>query len=76
MQIKVYTSASCQWSEKLKDWLERNSVTYDEIDVGKDVNEAKKLIKETGQMNIPVIKVNDTWMIGYDEGRLKKLLEL
>ena len=33
MEIKVYTTPTCPWCQKVKDWLKQKNVSFEEINV-------------------------------------------
>ena len=47
MKIIVYTAEGCPWCKKVKDFLNENNISYRELDVGKDENVAKEMVKIT-----------------------------
>ena len=42
--------------------------------VGTDVEKRKEMVEMTGQMGVPVIKIGDDIVIGFNEVKLKELL--
>jgi glutaredoxin len=57
-----------------KDFFTENNVTYTEHDVASDLEKRKEMIDLTGQMGVPVIRIADDIVIGFDEGKVKELL--
>jgi glutaredoxin 3 len=74
--VKIYTSVTCPWCIKTKEFLKANNVTYDEISVTNDEKARTEVFKKSGQMGVPVIDVEGTIIVGYDRTSLKKALEL
>lgn len=75
-EITVYSTPTCPYCKMAKDFLKENSVTYTEIDVSADAKAAEAMIDKSGQMGVPVIEIDGKIVIGFDEKRLAKLLEL
>jgi glutaredoxin len=57
-----------------KEFFAENNVAYTEHDVASDAEKRKEMIDMTGQMGVPVIRVEDDIIIGFDEQKLKELL--
>ncbi len=75
--VEVYVSPTCPACHQVKQFLEDNGVEYSEFDVSKDEEALKRIVKETDQMVVPIIKVGeDQYVIGFDRGELEKLLDL
>ncbi len=73
-KVKIYTTVTCPWCKKTKEFFKENNVKYKEVDVGNDQKAAQEMIKKSGQMGVPVVDVDGEIVIGFDEPRLKKLL--
>lgn len=59
-----------------KEFFNENNVAYTEHDVAADAEKRAEMIDMTGQMGVPVIRVEEDVIIGYDEEKLKELLGL
>ncbi|MBI4980829.1 glutaredoxin family protein [Candidatus Woesearchaeota archaeon] len=38
MDIKVYTTPNCTWCKKLKEWLKKNKLSFQELDISENDN--------------------------------------
>lgn len=74
-QVIVYTTPTCHFCHATKDFLQENHVDYQEVDVTKDPAQAQAMIAKSGQMGVPVIDYNGEIVVGFDEGRLEKLVQ-
>lgn len=74
--IIVYTAEGCPWCKKTKEFLKEHNIKYNEIDVGKDENAAKEMVKKSGHMGVPVIDVNGKIIVGFDEEKLRETLNI
>ncbi|MFH0862091.1 MAG: glutaredoxin domain-containing protein [Candidatus Altiarchaeota archaeon] len=74
MEVKVYTTPSCSWCRRLKEYLQKNNVAFTEISVAGNQKAAQEMIGKSGQMGIPVTDVDGTIIVGYDEEALGKAL--
>jgi glutaredoxin len=57
-----------------KDYFDANNITYIDYNVMADHEKRKEMIDMTGQMGVPVIRIGDDVVIGFDEGKVKELL--
>lgn len=76
MKITVFTTSSCPWCVKVKEFLKEHKVTFKEVNVGEDQQAAEEMVKKSGQMGVPVTEVDGEIIVGFDEPKLKKALKL
>lgn len=75
-EVKVYSTPTCPWCVRAKDFLKKNKVDFKEVNVAEDQEAAQFMIEKTQQMGVPVIQVGNEFVIGFDELKLKILLGL
>ncbi len=75
-QVTVYSTPSCTWCTTLKNYLNKNKVRYSDIDISKDPSASQNLVARTGQQGVPQTEVNGQWVVGFDQKKLNKLLEI
>ena len=75
-EIKVYSTPTCPWCHKLKEYLVEKKVKFTDIDVSEDSVAANDMISKSGQMGVPQIEINGKIIVGFDkeaiEAELKK----
>jgi glutaredoxin-like YruB-family protein len=76
MSVTVYSTPTCPWCQKTKEFLKANKVSFKEVDVSKDQKAAQTMVKKSGQMGVPVTDANGTIIVGFNETALKKALKL
>ncbi len=74
--VKVYSTKTCPWCIKVKDFLVENDVPFTNVDVGTDQKAAKEMVEKSGQMGVPVIDVDGEIITGFNETKLRELLNL
>jgi glutaredoxin 3 len=74
-EITVYTSPTCPWCSKVKEYLDGKGVGYREVDVASDFNAAKRMIETTGQRGVPVITKGTDYVVGFDRDRIDSMLQ-
>ncbi len=75
MSVKIYSTPTCPWCHKAKEFFKENNVKFEDIDVSRDVNAAKEMVKKSGQMGVPVIDFNGEIIVGFDEPKIRKLMK-
>lgn len=74
--VKIYSTPTCPWCQKTKEFFKENNVPYQEVNVAADHKAAQEMIEKSGQMGVPVIDVDGSIIVGFDKGALKKALLL
>ena len=74
--VTIYSTPVCHFCQSAKEFFSENNVEYTEHDVAADADKRQEMIDLTGQMGVPVIKIGDDVVIGFDEDKLKELLEI
>lgn len=75
-RVTVYSTPSCSWCNTLKTWLGKNNIQYTDIDVSRDQAAAEALVRRSGQQGVPQTDINGQIVVGFDQARLKQLLEI
>lgn len=75
MEVKVYSTTTCPWCVRVKDYLKELGVAFTEINITGDKAAAMELVKKTKQMVVPVTFIGDEFAIGFDEPKLRALLK-
>jgi glutaredoxin len=58
----------------VKRYLKEQRVPFKEVNVERDPDAAKDIVRKTGQTGVPVIKIGSSWIVGFDKGRIDKEL--
>ena len=74
--VTVFSTATCPWCVKVKDYLKKNKIPFRDVDVSKDAKAAQDMIRKTGQQGVPQIWVGSSAVVGFDKVKLDKLLEI
>ena len=72
--IKVYTTNSCPWCVKAKDYLTKKGVEFTSLNVQDDMEAREEMLKKSKQMGVPVLDINGTIIIGFDKPAIDKAL--
>lgn len=73
--IKVYTTDSCPWCDKAKNYLKSQNLEYTELNVQDDMEARDEMIKKSRQMGVPVLDIDGNIIIGFDKPAILKALD-
>ncbi len=74
--VTIYSTPTCHFCHMAKDFFNANNVQFSDYDVAGDIEKRKEMVTKSGQMGVPVIFVGDQMTVGFDEARLRELLEI
>ena len=74
--VKVYSTETCPYCKMAKQFLQENNVQFEAVDVSANQAAAQEMISKSGQMGVPVIDIDGQIIVGFDKGKIKKLLGL
>jgi len=75
-RVTIYSTPTCSWCNTLKSWLRKNNIHYTDIDVSRDKNASEEMVRRTGQQGVPQTEINGQMVVGFNQSRLKELLEI
>jgi len=73
--IKIYTTKTCPWCKKTKEWMKEKKIKYKEFDVASDEKARKRMIEKSGQMGVPVLEIGKEVIVGFDPKAIEKALK-
>jgi glutaredoxin 3 len=75
MNVIVYTTPTCGYCHQAKEFLSRQGVPFVEKNVAADRRAAMEMVQISGQQGVPVIAVDGQVVVGFDQPRLRQLLQ-
>ena len=73
-KIKVYGVPGCPFCKRTKEFLKSKGFNFEDIDVAVNHDLAKEMVEKSGQMSVPVIEIDGEIIIGFDKGKMEKIL--
>ena len=70
----IFSTSTCSWCRRAKRYFREKGVSFKEINVEKDPAAARDLVRKTGQSGVPVIKIGNAWIVGFDKERIDREL--
>lgn len=75
-KVVVYSTPTCPWCIRTKQYLKDNHIDFEDIDVSNNQEAAEIMIEKSGQMGVPVLDIDGEILVGFDKDRIKELLGL
>lgn len=75
-KVEIYSTPSCHFCHMAKEWLTEKGIPYVDYNVGEDMGRRKEMVEITGQLGVPVIKIGDDVMVGFNQEQMAKILEV
>lgn len=72
--VKIYSTPTCSYCVRVKQFLKENNVVYEDFDVSRDQAKADEMVKKSGQIGVPIIDIEGDIIVGFDKERIKKAL--
>ena len=73
-QVTIYSTPSCHFCHAAKAYFDEHGVAYTDHNVLDDTAKRQEMIDMTGQMGVPVIRIGDDVVVGFDQPMIEKLL--
>ncbi|PIT85504.1 NrdH-redoxin [Candidatus Micrarchaeota archaeon CG10_big_fil_rev_8_21_14_0_10_59_7] len=74
--VKVYSTPTCPYCVMAKDYLKKNGVEFEDIDVSQDAAAAEQMIRKSGQTGVPVVEIDGEMIVGFNVPEIKRKLKL
>ena len=72
--VTIYSTPACHFCHAAKDFFTENNIAFTEYNVAADAGKRTEMIEMTGQLGVPVIRIEDDVVVGFDQGKVKELL--
>jgi glutaredoxin-like YruB-family protein len=75
-QVKIYSTPTCPFCIRAKQFLKDNNVAFEDMDVSVNQAAAEEMIRKSGQMGVPVLDIDGELIVGFDKEKIKQALAL
>lgn len=72
--VTIYSTPVCHFCHLAKDFFTEHNIAFTDFDVAADMGKRSEMVDMTGQMGVPVIRIGDDIVVGFDEKKVKELL--
>lgn len=73
--VTIFVTSTCPWCHRLREYLTRREIAFEAVDIGIDRSRAKEVKEISGQLGVPVTKIGDHVIIGFDRDAIDEALE-
>lgn len=74
--IIVYSTPTCPYCIRLKQFLKDSNIEFNDIDVSANQEKGQEMVEKSGQMGVPVLDIDGQIIVGFDKGAIEKALKL
>ena len=74
--VKVYSTPACPYCVTLKEFLKKNNIEFEDIDVSQNKTALDEMIKKSKQMGVPVVDIDGQIVVGFDKEKISELLNI
>ena len=74
--VTIYSTPSRHFCHATKEFFKEHSIVFNDYNVSEDSAKRDEMIQKSGQMSVPIIFVDNEMVTGFDEPKLRKLLEI
>jgi glutaredoxin-like YruB-family protein len=75
-RVKVYSTPTCPWCTRVKEYLRSQNIRFTDIDVSKDQSAADRMVAKSGQRGVPQTEINERMIVGFDKSKIDLLLDI
>jgi glutaredoxin-like YruB-family protein len=75
-KVIVFSTPTCSWCRRLKNYLKENGIRYINVDVSRDTKAAQDMIRKTRKQGVPQVWINNVPVVGFDKQKIDRLLEI
>ncbi|SMC27520.1 Glutaredoxin-like protein, YruB-family [Clostridium acidisoli DSM 12555] len=73
--IKIYSTPTCSWCKKTKEYLKSKNIEYVDVNVADDMEGREEMFKLSEQSAVPVINIDGNIVLGFDKAKIDKLIQ-
>ena len=76
MKIEIFSTPNCRYCNDAKAFFRSNELAFEEYDVSASPERKAEMTTATGKLGVPQIRIDGNWYVGYNEKRLREILDL
>jgi len=75
-KITIYSTPTCVYCKMTKEFLQKNHIPYEELNVAEDEKAREEMVQKSNQLGVPVIDIDGEIFVGFNRAELEKALGL
>jgi len=72
--VTIYSTPTCHFCHMAKDFFRENNIAFTEYNVASDLEKRKEMVAKSGQMGVPVIVIDNDFVVGFNKPKISQLL--
>lgn len=73
-KVALFSTSTCSWCRRATLYSKEQRVPFKWVYIERDQDVARDIVRKTGQMSVPVIKIGSSWSVGFDKERIDEEL--
>jgi len=73
-RVIVYSTPTCPYCIRLKQFLKEHNIVFEENDVSADRAKAQEMMRASGQMGVPVLDIEGEIIVGFEKEKIRSAL--
>lgn len=73
-EIKIYSTPTCPWCRKAKEYLKEKHVEFNDYNVGEDRAKLQEMVDLSGQRGVPVVVIGNEIIVGFNQPKIDEAL--
>ena len=73
-KVTIYSTPSCHFCHMAKEFFKEKNISYEEFNVAADQEKRAEMVDMTGQLGVPVIRIENDVIIGFNKPKIAQLL--
>lgn len=75
-KVVVFSTPTCPHCRHAKQYLKSRGISFTDVDVSRDAQAARDMVRISGQQGVPVIQIDGRPVVGFDRAKIDRLLGL
>ncbi|MFA5927304.1 MAG: glutaredoxin domain-containing protein [Patescibacteria group bacterium] len=75
-KVTVFSTPTCPWCVRAKEYLHENGVSFEEVDVSVNRAAAMQMVDKSGEMGVPQLWIGNEVVVGFDQEAIDRLLNI
>jgi glutaredoxin-like YruB-family protein len=75
-KVIIFSTPTCSYCNLAKRYFREKNIKFTDVDVSRDPNAARDMVKRTGQTGVPVILINNKPIVGFDKPKINQMLNI
>lgn len=75
MKVKIYSTSTCPWCIKAKEFFKEKGIEFEDVNVAENKEAATEMMEKSGQMGVPVIDIGGKIIVGFDQAAIEEAIK-